>query len=400
MGERAKPAGAPSARVIAQYFPQLHPIKENDAWWGAGFTDWVNVKRGRPLFRGHHQPRVPLGGNYYDQSRESVVRAQVDLARDSGIYGFAHYHYWFDGRQLLETPTNLFLGARDIDFKFCLAWANETWSRRWDGQDHFILIEQTHPPDKERWELHFRYLIKAWTDERSIRVDGKPMFLIYRPLRISQIGQMLDYWRTRALSYGLPGLYFVCMNQYQPPPPHVLRCFDAMMLFQPFVSMYRLIERQKPRWKKHLHGLRARLPERYGRPLRYWMEELGGPTVVDYDEVWREIVARPSDGGTVTLPGAFVDWDNTARYRRRATLFSGATPDRFEFWMRRLLGAVSENREQERFIFVNAWNEWAEGAYLEPDERNGYLFLDALRKALGVEPRRGVVPAGRASAAG
>jgi hypothetical protein len=392
-------AAPPPAKVIAQYFPQLHPIPENDRWWGQGFTDWVNVKRARPTFRGHQQPRVPIGGNYYDQSREQVIRSQIELAREHGIYGFAHYHYWFDGKQLLETPTNLFLAAKDIQFRFCLAWANETWSRRWDGLDHFILIEQTHPPLKERWELHFRYLIKAWTDDRAIRVDGKPMFMIYRAERIPEIGQMFDYWQTRAREHGLPGLYLVAMQQHLPPPPHVLRHFDALMLFQPFVSMYALRDANKPLWRQALWEVRSRLlPQRYSAAIQFWADKVTGPTIVDYDQVWQAIVSRPMVPGITTLPGAFVDWDNTARYGRRATVFAGATPERFGFWMRQLLRAVKVNRPEERFIFVNAWNEWAEGAYLEPDENNGCRYLDALRSALGASarPAAGVV-AGRAS---
>ncbi|MGC9022906.1 MAG: glycoside hydrolase family 99-like domain-containing protein, partial [Dissulfurimicrobium sp.] len=185
-------------RPVAFYFPQFHAIPENDEWWGKGFTDWVNVKKARPQFKGHYQPRVPLGGRYYDQSKKDVIAWQIELARSYGLYGFCHYHYWFDGKQLLETPTNIFLESKELDFNFCLAWANETWSRRWDGRDHHILIQQTHIPDKDRWLAHFRYLIRAWSDERAIKIDGKPVFLIYRAHRIENIGEMFDFWREMA----------------------------------------------------------------------------------------------------------------------------------------------------------------------------------------------------------
>ena len=169
------------SKIIAMYFTQLHTIPENDKWWGEGFTDWNNVRRAEPLFDGHFQPRVPLGSNYYDQSHLETIRGQVELAKSYGIYGFCHYHYWFDGKQLLETPTNLFLQNPGIDFPFCLSWANETWSKRWDGRDHDILIQQTHPATEESWLRHFEYLIKAWSDKRAIQIDGKPVFVIYRP---------------------------------------------------------------------------------------------------------------------------------------------------------------------------------------------------------------------------
>ena len=199
------------------YFPQLHAIPENDEWWGKGFTDWVNVKKARPLFDGHYQPRVPLDDYYYDQSKLEVLRWQVKLARSYGIYGFCHYHYWFDGKQLLETPTNLMLANKDIGMPFCLSWANETWSKRWDGRDHHILIQQTHPPDEESWSRHFDYLIRAWTDERAIKIDGRPVFVIYRPHRISKIDEMLSYWQDRARQSGLKGLYFIFQKQYDLP---------------------------------------------------------------------------------------------------------------------------------------------------------------------------------------
>lgn len=378
-------------KLIALYFPQLHAIPENDAWWGQGFTDWVNVGRAKRLYRGHHQPRVPAGLGVYDQSREDVIRHQIDLAKAHGIYGFSHYHYWFDGKQLLETPTNRFLAARDIDFRFCLNWANETWSRRWDGQDHHILQLQTHPPEKERWELHFQYLIKAWTDPRAICIDGKPLFLIYRPLRIPQLGDMLDYWRTRAHAYGLPGLYFATVQQFHRPPSEVLRHFDALMLFQPFASMANTGPMRVARWRKALQQLPYALPRAMPKllhralvehtPLSPLVERLTQPVFYDYQRVWRDIISRRDPPGTTIFPGAFVDWDNTARYKRRATILLGASPERFEFWLRRLLGAVTENRPEERLVFINAWNEWAEGAYLEPDERYGLRYLQAVKRA-------------------
>jgi lipopolysaccharide biosynthesis protein len=176
-------------RLIAFYFPQFHAIPENDEWWGNGFTDWVNVKGAQPQYPGHYQPRVPLGHRYYDQSHVDVLRWQVDLAKRHGVSGFCHYHYWFGGKQLLQTPTNLVLENKDIDLPFCLCWANETWSRRWDGRDHHILQEQTHTPDPALWRAHFEYLSRAWSDDRAIKINGRPLFLIYRAHRVEQIAE-------------------------------------------------------------------------------------------------------------------------------------------------------------------------------------------------------------------
>ena len=299
-------------KVIALYFPQLHTIPENDAWWGAGFTDWLNVKKAKPQFPGHYQPRVPLGDRYYDQSKMETLKWQTDLAKRYDVHGFCHYHYWFDGKQLLETPTNMMLASKEINFPFCLAWANETWSRRWDGRDHHILQEQTHRPDKAIWQRHFNYLYRAWSDERAIRIDGKPVFLIYRPHRIEKIGEMFDFWRELAHQRGLPGLFFVAMKQYEFPLPEVLKHFDASMHFQPFEALYSPdypapgLERSKL-----LRPVRL-LPDQIQdilRAVRY--KYFPALTFYDYDMVWQQILKVERDADIPTFPGAFVDWDIT-----------------------------------------------------------------------------------------
>ena len=372
-------------KLLAMYFPQLHAIPENDAWWGKGFTDWVNVRKARPQFRGHDQPRVPQGGNYYDQSRKETLAWQIDLARRHGLYGFCHYHYWFDGKQLLETPTNLVMASKEkaFDFPFCLAWANETWSRRWDGRDHHILQEQTHRPDPAVWKAHFEYLFRAWSDERSVRVDGKPVFLVYRAHRIAQIDRMFDLWREEAHRRGLPGLYLVAMKQYEFPVPEVLKHFDATMQFQPFESIYSPdFEKPALETSRALAPVRM-LPDKVQdalRAIRYRF--FSGLTFYDYDMVWKHILKVERDGGIPAFPGAFVDWDNTARYRNRARIFKGASPERFAYWFRQLVEITAQRPDPEHLIFLNAWNEWAESTYLEPDERHGTKYLEAVRDAL------------------
>lgn len=370
-------------KLIAMYFPQFHAIPENDAWWGRGFTDWNNVRPAVPQFEGHYQPRVPLNGNYYDLSKIDTIRWQVDLAKRHGVYGFCHYHYWFDGKQMLETPTNLWMENKDINFPFCLSWANETWSRRWDGRDHHILIQQTHPPTKDSWKKHFDYLIKAWSDPRAIKVDGKPVFIIYRPHRVEQIDQMLDYWRGLAQQAGLPGLYIMAQKQYVFPNRHCIRSFDGVFQFQPFEAIYSQGFDSDSIRHSPLFNLVRKLPERAQDLLRgvraRFVKEL---TLHDYATVWQQAIKLRPEEGMDTYPGAFVDWDNASRYKQRATVFRGASPEEFCKYFGKLVETMPERHLPENFIFLNAWNEWSEGTYLEPDECYGLQYLEAVHDAL------------------
>lgn len=368
------------SKIIAMYFTQLHSIKENDAWWGKGFTDWVNVKKAVPLFNAHYQPRAPLNLNYYDQSSIETIRDQVDLAKQYGIYGFCHYHYWLDGRQLLETPTNLFLKNTDIDFPFCLSWANETWSRKWDGHDHDILIKQTHPPTIESWSKHFDYLINAWSDERAIKIDGKPVFIIYRPQKIQQIDAMLAYWDKRARESGLKGLYYIFQKQYEPSDKSCLKSFDAEFQFQPFEAIHTTGYSQVSVRNQKIRILIDGLPK-FVQSIVWalWASCRKSCTVHQYDKIWEQIIQNNLKSPENVFPGAFVDWDNTARYGRRATIVNGATPDRFNYWLKKLVIATSDRPDDLNYIFLNAWNEWAECAYLEPDEKYGLQYLEAIK---------------------
>lgn len=371
------------AKLIAMYFPQLHAIPENDAWWGEGFTDWDNVKSSSPQYQGHYQPRVPLNRNYYDQSLLGTLRWQIDLAKLHGIYGFCQYHYWFDGKQLLETPTHVLMENRDINFPFCLSWANETWTRRWDGRNHHVLIQQTHPPVRESWKRHYDYLIKVWTDPRAIKVDGKPVFVIYRPQRIHRIDEMLAFWRELARQDGLPGLYFIFQKQFELPDRRCISSFDALFQFQPFEAINSPTYAKNRVRRSLLFALIHRLPERYQDVLRdvraRFVNKL---TLHDFDAAWKQAVEIRPDQSLTTFPGAFADWDNTPRYKNRATIFRGASPEGFGKWLARLVDGMPQRNLPEDFIFLNAWNEWAEGAYLEPDERYGYRYLEVVKQVM------------------
>lgn len=405
-------------KLIAMYFPQLHAIPENDEWWGKGFTDWDNVKSATPQIDGQYQPRIPKNHKYYDQSNVETIRAQVDMAKQHGVYGFCHYHYWFDGKQLLETPTNLMLENKDIDFPFCLSWANETWSRRWDAQERQILIQQKHPPTKESWKKHYDYLIKAWKDPRAIKVDGKPVFVIYRPQRIEKIDEMLDYWKSLAIGDGLQGLYFIFQKQYELRSQAPLASFDAAFQFQPFEAIYAPpldlssslnsssahVEKQQYSWFYRffriwwfvnlfnkiswvIHSILQRFVQLFSDRVQVLLRTIRsqffqGLTIYDYDEVWDKIVAIRPDETLPTFPGAFVDWDNTARYKNRATLFKGASPSAFKRHFSELVHSMEARKLPENFIFINAWNEWSEGTYLEPDEKYGFQYINVVKDVL------------------
>lgn len=370
-------------KPIAMYFPQLHRIPENDRWWGPGFTDWDNVRSARPLYEGHYQPRVPLNENYYDQALVATQEWQVELAKRFGIHGFCIYHYWFDGRLLLEKPAENLLKNRHIDMPFCLCWANETWSRRWDGKDNRVLVRQTHPPVAERWQAHFDYLLPFLEDQRAIRVDGKPVFVLYRPQNIQRIDDMVDHWREAAVRSGLPGLYIIVQKSFEYPRSKFENAADAIFQFQPFDTIHSPGFNPQRKDVNLLKKLFSLLPERVQdefRTLRaMWINQ---PEFYDYDEVMEYAVRVRPDPKLTTYPGIFADWDNTARYKGRARIFRGASPDRFRFWLDRLCASMGDRNLPENFIFINAWNEWAECAYLEPDERFGTGYLGALKDVM------------------
>ena len=365
-------------KIIPIYFPQFHTIPENDVWWGQGFSDWDNVKKGRPLFDGHHQPRVPLNENYYDLSQKETIAWQVDLARRYGAYGFTVYHYWFDGKQLLETPEKIILQNRDLEIPFCLNWANETWSRRWEGKDTEVLQEQLHDPDPDKWEQHFRYLLDFFNDPRYIRIDGRPVFVIYRPHLIKKLDQMIAYWQKRARQSGLEGLYLIAVKAFEFPNDAILDGFNACMYFQPFETINSPAMMGK---NTYLHRLIRMMPEKLVDKVRVLHKKMHkGGRVYQYDEVCGHIVNDRKRCRIPAYPSLFLEWDNTARYKEKSTVFTGCTPERFEYWLEKLCQNVMQSENNEKIVFINAWNEWAEGTYLEPDTKNGYGYLEALKR--------------------
>ena len=353
-------------KLIAFHLPQFHRIPENDAWWGEGFTEWTNVRKATPLYPGHPQPAVPLDAYYYDLTEPSAREWQARLAREHGIHGFCYYHYWFNGRKLLEKPCEAILGSGSPDFPFCFSWANESWTRAWDGATRDVLVQQDYG-DEADWKAHFHYLLPFFRDRRYITHEGRPMFLVYRPAAFPEISRMLACWERWAQEAGLPGMFFVkTLTAFDAPPSDA--GFSAAVSFEPWHTIVWQASRFR-RWQWRLQQKAYRLLTSSGIPCRF---------VFAFDAIWEEMLRRKYPAGVYR--GAFTGWDNTARRGDRAWVVAGSTPEKFGVYLKRQLAAAA--RDGSEYVFVNAWNEWAEGAYLEPDERHGYSYLGQLKAAV------------------
>ena len=343
-------------RPIAFYLPQMHPVPENDRWWGKGFTEWTNVSKAMPQFVDHYQPRLPGELGFYDLRCPETMYRQIELAKLYGIYAFCFYYYWFDGRRLLEGPVNMFLADKEMDFKFCLCWANENWTRRWDGTEQEILISQNH--SKEDQITVFYNLNNYFQDDRYVRIYGKPVIVIYRPDIIPDTQKLVEIWRRESEKIGLPGLYIIASNAFGFDSPEDCG-FDAICEFPP-------------------HGLEV--PEINSGLTRLNLDYDG--RVYDYADVVSMEIEKLATRGPTALPhfpSVMPSWDNEPRTPGKGHVFHGATPSLFHKWFNRAAEYATQNfPPEERLVFINAWNEWAEGAYLEPDRRYGYANLAAV----------------------
>lgn len=341
-------------KAIAFYLPQFHPFEENDNWWGKGFTEWSNVGKSTPIFSGHHQPHCPIHLGYYDLRIVDNMAEQAALAKNYGIYGFSYYFYWFDGHTLMEKPLRNMLENPSVDMPFCLTWANENWTRRWDGQENDILIAQNHSID-DSVNL-FRHLIEYFRDPRYIRHDGNPVFIVYRPDIIPNINEITTVWRELAIEAGLDGLYLVGCQTFGITDVRGLG-FDAAVEFPPHAV-------GSPDIKSDLEDVNA---------------DFSGH-IYDYN-----IVAKSKiNEGIASFPKHYtcmLSWDNTARKGLKSHVFARFNLAQYQDW---LSSNISKTLHQSRysesyplFTFINAWNEWAEGTHLEPDRKYGYSYLKA-----------------------
>jgi hypothetical protein len=366
-------------KVIAFYLPQFHCIPENDQWWGKGFTEWTNVKKAQPLFPNHRQPRIPLHDNYYDLSHVDVLRWQAELARKYKVYGFCFYHYWFNGKLLLEKPMEILLANPDIDLNYCISWANENWTDGWVSDENKLLVGHDFD-DEEDWLDHFYYLLKFFRDPRYIKEQGKPLLAIYVPNHIPKLKKMLDLWSKLALENGLLGIKYI----YQHPSTYFdksmdLSSFDYGIEFQPQFDVMASKSAFKRQIYVHAPKISGWIQRNLGVYIKIFRRSKDA-TIIDYSEAWSRILRRPP-GRSNLIPTAFVDWDNTPRKAERGTVYEGASPQKFDMFFNALaLKAKSEYPTD--MIFVFAWNEWAEGGYLEPDTDNSYGYLEAILRTL------------------
>lgn len=366
------------ARAIAFYLPQFHPIPENDTWWGKGFTDWINVAKAKPLFKGHYQPQLPADLGFYDLRVPEVREAQAELARAHGIEGFCYWHYWFAGKRLLERPFEEVLASGKPNFPFCLGWANHTWSGLWSGGDEKRIIKEQTYPGREDHQRHFEYLLTAFRDPRYVRVEGKPLLLIYEPLHLPESRATLDYWRELAQQAGLPGLHLVANLDYQE------RNWDARAHGFDAVTVWMLdrilAEARSCLWTSRV---KAKLKDRKRRHLHHYVERLypGLDRVYDYDEV-RNLLVCQDKFDAPHHPMVLPNWDTTARYAERATILRDSDPEKFRLHLRDVLKQVDNEPQERRIVFVKSWNEWAEGNFLEPDQKHGRGYLEVLKREL------------------
>jgi lipopolysaccharide biosynthesis protein len=354
-------------RLIAFFLPQFHPTPENDQWWGKGFTEWRSVVQARPLFRGHYQPHLPADLGFYDLRLPEVRDAQAALARQYGIFGFCYYHYWFNGRRLLGRPLDDVLASGRPDFPFCVCWANEDWTRAWDGRSGERLIGHQYSPEDDR--RHVRWLARAFEDERYIRVDGKPLFLVYRARLLPDPLRTTDLWREEAQRLGIGELFLAAVESLSDErgDPSPLG-FDAAVEFQ-------------PDWK------------RLGTPLRrgrHWdaLRALGVSNrayrqhrIYDYEAVVQGMLEKPSPS-YARFSCVTPSWDNTPRRNADGVVLKGSAPGLYARWLGAAAGEALSGAPERALVFINAWNEWGEGNHLEPSQRWGRAYLEATRDAL------------------
>jgi lipopolysaccharide biosynthesis protein len=354
---------------MAFYLPQFHPVPENDEWWGPGFTEWTNVTKAKPLFKGHYQPHLPGDLGFYDLRNPESREQQAELARAHDIHGFCYWHYWFNGRRILERPFTEVLASRRPDFPFMLCWANENWTRTWDGGDHQKLLVQDYSTEDDR--EHIRSLFRAFEDQRYVRIDGKPVFGIYRTGVMPDVARTAEVWRAEAHNAGIGELYLVRIDAHESlrGDPRDLG-LDAAVEFQPDLQLG--LRKQRP-------PLPVRLFNRTFRPdynLRHH-------DFLRYEDLVRASIARSqSPAPWPVFPGVTPGWDNSARRAISSKVFVGSTPDLYQEWLESIVATFRPPSADENLVFINAWNEWAEGNHLEPDARWGRAYLEATRAAL------------------
>lgn len=346
-------------KPIAFYLPQFHPVKENSEWWGEGFTEWTNVAKARPNFAGHYQPHIPRDLGFYDLRMPETFQAQVELAKKYSVFGFCFYYYWFSGRRILEKPIDIFF-KKKIDFPFCFCWANENWTKRWDGGNNEILLANVHSVENDNRFIEdvFPYM----KDKRYIAYDGLPVIIVHRPDILKNAKVTFKHWNKRAVAEGFPGLFIASVAFYGIENPNDWGA-DALVEFPPHQYL-------ADAFMKH-------------PPVPTNPDFCGN--FMDYRSVMAASINRKHDD-FLFFHGAMPSWDNTARRQNDPVTFVNSSPQLFEYWLRRqAVKTLEDDRNKEKFVFINAWNEWAEGAHLEPCLKYGHEHLRAVKRAVQID---------------
>lgn len=355
----------PQARSIAFYLPQFHPISENDNWWGKGFTEWTNVAKAQSLFSGHYQPRIPADLGYYDLRLPEAREAQATLAQSYGISGFCYYHYWFSGRRLLEIPFDRVLSSEKPDFPFCLCWANHSWARGWVGEEKDVLLEQNYSLDDDL--NHIEWLIEAFVDPRYIRVKERPLLLIYRPRDLPHPEKTVEIFKNTCIKQGISEPYLVGVDAHCPGFDFQKIGFDGTLKFEPQLGVLPETLDDRRKLSKLI------------RNLKFGMID---SKLKIYDESQARYLMESQDREFPTYPCVFVSWDNSPRRGQDGIIMTNSSPAIFESALSKRVNSILDKPFDDRLIFINAWNEWAEGNYLEPDLKYGTEYLDVVRQVM------------------
>jgi hypothetical protein len=346
-------------KILAFYLPQYHPIPENDVWWGKGFTEWTNVCRAKPLFNKHYQPNLPSDLGFYDLRVPEVREAQAELAKLYGVDGFCYWHYWFgNGKQLIERPFNEVLKSGKPNFPFCLAWANQTWTGVWHGLNDQVLIEQLYP-GKNDYINHFYHLLSAFKDDRYIKIDNKPLFVVFKPDTLPNSIEFTSLWNQLAIKEGFNGVFFVGIHQLY--WDHKKDGFDEKTIHQPgqYVDVYE---------KENSFNKNSLLSKVFKNK---------GPKVIDYQKLINSCNFNKFYDKDF-LPTVIPNWDNTPRSKNNGLVFQGSTPEIFKKHLEGAFDYIEKKSSGEKIIFLKSWNEWAEGNYVEPDMQWGKAYLDVI----------------------
>ena len=371
-------------RYIAFYLPQYHPIPENDEWWGVGFTEWRNVVKARPRFSEHYQPHLPADIGFYDLRLPEVRRMQAAMALANGLSGFCYYHYWFNGKLVLERPLEEVLSSNEPDFPFCVCWANENWTRAWDGLTRDVLLKQTY--DLDDAEKHALYLGDFMSDSRYITIDGKPVIIIYRPDSIPDPKVYFDVWRdTLSNAFGIKDIYIIGVQSglVKFNDEEIIDAgYDAVLDFQPNREDF---PTPSTAMRHAVESARKCLPDGVFQKIKSVVKI---ENIIDYKKmVYEKLIQREWPLNYIRMPVVFPSWDNTAR-RDSPTVIQNLDASIFLDWLNAAKNQVDSYPDEEKVVFINAWNEWAEGCHLEPDLKNGKMFLEALKKSSICDPLR------------